>query len=510
MLFNSYEFIFAFFPAVFAGFYLIGARSPTAAARFLGLMSLLFYGWWSLQALPLLIGSIIFNYWWGGQLAAESASSNRRSWKLWFAVGANLGMLGVFKYADFFIASVNGGLIAGGVQPLRALHLVLPIGISFYTFTQIAFLVDCWRGLVRERSFSHYLLFVTYFPHLIAGPVLHHAQMMPQFAHAQTYRPSAAKLCLGLATFTLGLTKKLVFADPLGQYADLVFDAVKTGLEPSFLTAWLGVMAYALQIYFDFSGYSDMAIGIALCLGVQLPINFLSPYKATSIIDFWRRWHVSLSTFLRDYLYIPLGGGRKGTVRRYINLAVTMILGGLWHGASWTFVLWGTLHGLFLIVNHLWRAVSGPIIPQRVSPLICPLVCPLVCPLIRPFIASFAWLLTFGCVCVAWVLFRSDSLPTAIAFYRGMFGLNGFPPSPFGGMSVPFQQSEFYQLILVGLVWCVALPSSNRLREWLPNPVRWTRRAGLAAFGTALIAGLMFGYCVSRLGQHSPFLYFQF
>lgn len=500
MLFNSYEFIFAFFPAAIAGFYLIGARSPTAAARFLGLMSLLFYGWWSVQALPLLVGSIVCNYWLGGRLVAQAERTNRRSWLLWFAVGANLSLLAVFKYADFFISSVNVGLAAGGVQPMHALHLVLPIGISFYTFTQIAFLVDCWQGKVRERSFSHYLLFVTYFPHLIAGPVLHHAQMMPQFAQAATYKPSAAKLSLGLATFTVGLTKKLVFADPLGQYADLVFDAVKTGLEPSLLTAWLGVTSYALQIYFDFSGYSDMAIGIALCLGVQLPINFLSPYKATSIIDFWRRWHVSLSTFLRDYLYIPLGGGRKGTFRRYLNLAVTMILGGLWHGASWTFVLWGTLHGLFLIVNHLWRAISWPSSPARLLPL-RPL---------RPFLTSLAWLLTFICVCAAWVLFRADSLPTAIAFYKGMLGLNGNPPSPFARMDVPFKQSEFYQLLLLGFASCVALPGSDRLREWLPAPVRWTRRAGIAAVSTALLAGVMFGYGVSRLGQHSPFLYFQF
>lgn len=494
MLFNSYEFIFAFFPAAIAGFYLIGAYSPTAAARFLGLMSLLFYGWWSLQALPLLVGSIVFNYWLGSRLVAESENSTRRSWTLWFAVGANLSFLAVFKYADFFISTVNVGRIAGGGQPIPALHLVLPIGISFYTFTQIAFLVDCWQGKVRERSFSHYLLFVTYFPHLIAGPVLHHAQMMPQFAHAATYRPSAEKLGLGLATFTLGLTKKLVFADPLGQYADLVFDAVKTGLEPSLLTAWLGVIAYALQIYFDFSGYSDMAIGIALCLGVRLPINFLSPYKATSIIDFWRRWHISLSTFLRDYLYIPLGGSHKGAFRRYINLAVTMILGGLWHGASWTFVLWGTLHGLFLTVNHLWRAVSWPTFPASA----------------RPLLASLAWLLTFVCVCIAWVLFRADNLSTVITFYKGMLGLNGYSPSPFVGMNVPFKQSEFYQLLLVGFFSCVALPSSDRLREWIPRPIRWTRRVGVAVVSTALLAGVAFGYGVSRLGQHSPFLYFQF
>ena len=220
-------------------------------------------------------------------------------------------------------------------------NLLLPIGISFYTFTQIAFLVDCFKAKVHEPKFRHYLLFVTYFPHLIAGPILHHAQMMPQFKKEEIYRINYGTLSIGIIIFVSGLAKKILIADPLGEFADIFFESIRNGVHPSAVVCWAGTLAYTFQIYFDFSGYSDMAIGISLCFGIYLPINFNSPYKAANIIDFWRRWHISLSIFLRDYLYIPLGGNRFGTFRRYLNLFITMLLGGLWHGASWTFVLWG-------------------------------------------------------------------------------------------------------------------------------------------------------------------------
>ncbi|HEX3140306.1 MAG TPA: MBOAT family O-acyltransferase, partial [Rhizobacter sp.] len=374
---------------------------------------------------------------------------------------------------------------------LGLVDVMLPIGISFFTFTQIAFVVDCWSGKVVERKPVHYLLFVTYFPHLVAGPVLHHAQMMPQFAQDSTYRANPDKMVVGAATFVIGLSKKLLLADPLGQYADLIFGAVDKGFAPGFWTAWFGTLAYTFQIYFDFSGYSDMAVGLALFLGVKLPVNFASPYRATSIIEFWRRWHITLSTFLRDYLYIPLGGNRAGPLRRYLNLFITMLLGGLWHGANWTFVLWGAAHGALLIVNHGWRFLRGSASEGR-------------------FARVGAWLLTFCAVCFTWVLFRATSIDSALSVMQGMLGLNGASWPAFDGMSLPYKQATFGRLLLVALFICTALPSSNQLDRFVPTVATWPRYRAWQAAASAAVVVLLFGYCVSRLGHHSPFLYFQF
>jgi alginate O-acetyltransferase complex protein AlgI len=496
MLFNSYAFIFAFFPLVLIGFFLPKWRSTRAAAGFLALASLVFYAWWSVQALPLLLGSICINYWFGLRLTPTPGHTERQK-KRWMiaAVTLNLGVLAVFKYADFFVSNVNEGLAIAGFTPLPLLHVALPIGISFYTFTQIAFLVDCWQGKVRERSFVLYLLFVTYFPHLIAGPVLHHAQMMPQFANPATYKLDTEKLSAGFAIFTFGLAKKLLIADPMGQYADLVFNGVHNGTMPTLYTSWFGALAYTLQIYFDFSGYSDMAVGLSLCLGVQLPLNFRSPYKSTSIVEFWRRWHISLSTFLRDYLYVPLGGNRKGPARRYLNLFLTMLLGGLWHGAAWTFVIWGALHGIFLIINHLWSAkVRAAANPGRVERLA-------------------GWMLTFLCVVVAWVVFRADSISTAIEIYKGMLGLHGAPLSAFSEFVVPYRKNEFFRTLLIGLVIGLALPPTITLRRWVPQPAGMEDRpfaAHATTISIALAAAVLFGFSTSMLGTFSPFLYFRF
>jgi alginate O-acetyltransferase complex protein AlgI len=498
MLFNSYPFVFLFFPLVLIGFFLIGHRNARAAAGFLALASLFFYGWWSVKALPLLAGSVCINYWFGLRLTPGPGREDRqRKLLLIVALAANLVVLAIFKYANFFVSNVNDGLAEAGMSQLPLLHIVLPIGISFYTFTQIAFLVDCWQGKVHERSFVHYLLFVTYFPHLIAGPVLHHAQMMPQFANPTTYKANANKIALGLAIFTFGLAKKMLIADPLGQYADLMFKGVHEGVLPSLYTAWLGVLAYTLQIYFDFSGYSDMAVGLSLCLGVQLPLNFRSPYKSTSMVEFWRRWHISLSTFLRDYLYVPLGGNRKGEARRYLNLFLTMLLGGLWHGAAWTFVLWGALHGAFLMVNHLWLKLrrgrpSGP--PSRLGRVL-------------------GWVLTFLCVMVAWVVFRADSMTAAIEIYKGMLGLHGAPLSAFGEFKVPFRKPEFFHTLMAGLFICLVLPQTITLDRWVPNVAALAHRPKLqriATWITGLGCAYLFGLCLSKLGSYSPFLYFQF
>jgi alginate O-acetyltransferase complex protein AlgI len=492
MLFNSYPFVFLFFPLTLVAFFALTRLQVRAAAGFLGLASLFFYGWWSLQALPLLLGSICVNYALGRRLS-WSHGHGRSKGVLILGLAANLGLLALFKYADFFISNANAALAFAGGAPWPWLHWALPVGISFYTFTQIAFLVDCWQGKVREPSFLNYLLFVTYFPHLIAGPVLHHAQMMPQFASPQTYRVQWDKVALGLVIFVLGLAKKVFVADPLGGYADLVFNAVPAGLALNPLMAWLGVLAYALQIYFDFSGYSDMAVGLSLCFGIVLPLNFDSPYQARSIIEFWRRWHISLSTFLRDYLYIPLGGNRHGPLRRHLNLMATMVLGGLWHGASWTFVLWGAVHGAMLVVNHLWRQTR----------------------LGTTFLGGRRWampaqLITFVLVCLAWVLFRADSLDTALQVYRSLAGEGGWTVRPFDGVETPSKKAHFYLLLLGALAVVWAMPTApvlaRRVVAWSTSGAAPRWRAPV----TALLTLAGFAACAQRFGQHSPFLYFQF
>jgi D-alanyl-lipoteichoic acid acyltransferase DltB (MBOAT superfamily) len=326
-----------------------------------------------------LVCSIAFNYAFGLWIS-RSASPGRRRGLLLFAVGADLAVLAYYKFASVF-----------------------PLGVSFFTFTQIAFLVDAARGEAKEYDFVHYGLFVSYFPHLIAGPILHHKEMMPQFSRAETYRAHAENFSIGLTLFFMGLFKKVVFADACAPIAAAAFGA----RAPGAVAAWSGTLAYALQIYFDFSGYSDMALGLSRLFGVTLPLNFDSPYQAESIIDFWRRWHMTLSRFLRDYLYIPLGGSRLGPARRYLNLLITMLLGGLWHGGGWTFLVWGGLHGFYLCVNHAWRALRGAA---------------------RPSLAG-RWagrLLTFAAVCVAWVFFRAKDLGEALAMLKALAGADGF------------------------------------------------------------------------------------
>ncbi len=499
MLFNTPVFLFGFLPITFVGFFLIARRSHAAAAGWLGLASLVFYGWWSVEALPLLIGSIIFNYVMGILVTpAPTVSDAARKRRLIFALAVNLSVLAAFKYADFFIVNANVALGAAGIREVGLLGIVLPIGISFYTFTQIAFIVDCWQGKVSERRFIHYLLFVTYFPHLISGPVLHHAQMMPQFRRPETYRLNLPLVYLGTSIFGIGLAKKVLLADSLADFANSFFGLAHSGEAVSFVDGWMGALAYTLQLYFDFSGYTDMAIGLSLLFGVTLPINFDSPYKATSIIDFWRRWHITLSNFLRDYVYIPLGGNRHGSWRRHVNLMTTMLLGGLWHGANWTFVLWGAMHGGLLVINHLWRALIGP---DRFRGRLARLT---------------GWLLTFIAVVLAWVLFRADSATTAAAIYRGMFGLNGvllpaqiveLLPSlarwatPTGSMptlGAGTMMGIFEQAVLVttGLGIAVLAPQARAM----------SNRARL------LVIGASAGFVVHALFYAAPkqFMYFQF
>jgi alginate O-acetyltransferase complex protein AlgI len=401
MLFNSFEFLYAFLPVTLVVFFLL--RNPSAQILWLLAASLFHYAWWKPSFLTLLIFSMLVNY---GLHVAIAGARERGRLLLAIGVAFNLSLLGFFKYAGFIAANLNE---AFGTSV--AIQVTLPLAISFFTFQQIALLVDTRQGLVGRGGPASYMLFVAFFPQLIAGPIVHHREMMPQFRRAETYRFRLDDFFTGLNLFILGLAKKVLIADQLAPFADGMFDAAARGAEPSLFEAWGGVLTYSLEIYFDFSGYADMAMGLARMFGIRLPLNFDSPYRSASIIAFWRTWHMTLSRFLRDYLYIPLGGNRDGRAQRYRNLMIVMLLGGLWHGAGWTFILWGGLHGVYLIVNHAWRAC------MRAAGLAS-----------LPSARVTRWLgvaLTLLAVVVAWAPFRAADLATTKRVYEGMAGLNG-------------------------------------------------------------------------------------
>ncbi len=409
MLFNSYIFIFLFLPLTAFVFYFIGQRGRhRVAMAWLVAMSLVFYAWWNPAYLGLILGSILFNYALGIILSRPTeAAGLRLKAVLTAGVLVNLGLLAYFKYANFFVDNVNAFI---GTQWELA-PIILPLAISFFTFQQIAYLADAYRGETREYNFLHYCLFVTFFPQLIAGPIVHHKEMLPQFARNRLYRYDYKRLSIGTTIFLIGLFKKVVLADGVAVYAEPVFSSADTGQILTFFEAWCGALAYTAQLYFDFSGYSDMAIGLAHLFGIELPLNFNSPYKSTNIIDFWRRWHMTLSRFLRDYLYFSLGGNRCGFIRRYANLLLTMLLGGLWHGAGWTFIVWGALHGMYLMLNHAWLATKTTAGWNTESS--------------RWWSRLLARTVTFIAVVVGWVFFRAESFQGAVSILQGMAGFNG-------------------------------------------------------------------------------------
>ncbi|MFT7724556.1 MAG: MBOAT family protein [Roseateles sp.] len=495
MLFTTSTFAFLFLPIVLIGYYGIGRRSMDAAAAWLFAASVFFYGYWMPEFTLLLLVSIAVNFCIGAAIQAARRDQRMARGKTWLVAGLvfNLGLLAYFKYANFFVEN----LAALFGAHWGALGIILPIGISFYSFTQIAFLVDTWQGKVHEVRPIHYGLFVTFFPHLIAGPVLHHAQMMPQFSQPSSYRFDAAKFFGGCAIFALGLFKKIVLADGIAPFADAVFNGADAGMVPRGAEAWLGALAYTLQLYFDFSGYSDMAIGLSWMFNIRLPFNFDSPYKSASISEFWRRWHISLSTFLRDYLYVPLGGNRKGPVRRYLNLAATMVLGGLWHGASWSFVLWGSLHGLYLMVNHGWRALQGRLGLAMPRPL-------------AGLGVVLGWALTMLAVVLAWVFFRAVSLDGAWRMLGAMAGTRAGAPEAVLLWNAGLQP-------LVGWLWCAMLaalavlaPNSNRLGDAVH--ARFAASAGWREIGgTVAVCLAVFLVVVNSARQAvSAFIYFNF
>ncbi len=504
MLFNSYEFIFVFLPATLVVYYLLGWYSATLAKLALATASLIFYSFWNVSYLPILVGSMLFNWCSSQAILAETLRPRQRDAALIGALAVNLGVLSFFKYSAFFLSLLHGDVNA------HAAVADLPLGISFFTFTQIAFLVDARRGAVQDHTFLNFLLFVTVFPHLIAGPILHHRMMIPQFASPKTYLFNGQFASEGLMLFAIGLAKKVLIADAIAPFADQAFAAAS----PTLIEAWCGALAYTFQIYFDFSGYSDMAVGLGRLIGLRLPINFNSPYQATSIIDFWRRWHISLSAFLRDYLYIPLGGNRHGNARRWINLMITMLLGGLWHGANLTFVIWGGLHGLYLVINHAWLNLRTRMGFAEPGP-----------------IGQFgAWLITFLAVVVSWVFFRAEDLNGAWRMLMGLAGLNGVElPQTYANYPV------FGSLIAMGwptgdlqsfsgveeIAWLVAVaalallfPNSQsivlgmdvrRWAGWMSARLRFRPSTAWALICVCLLVAGILG-----LSKESKFLYFQF
>lgn len=516
MLFNSVEFIYLFLPVALFIFFMLSRYSHLASLIWLLLGSLFFYAQQSVGFVPVLAASICMNYAVSMMTHRLAPQSKARKWVLMSAIGANLLYLFYFKYFTFFVDNLN----ATGLVALAGREIALPLGISFFTFTQIAFLVDSYEGKAHEAKFANYALFVSYFPHLIAGPILHHKEMMPQFSRSSTFRLSLDNMGVGLTIFFMGLFKKVMLADELSGHVHGVFDAAAQGARLTTIEAWSGALFYALQIYFDFSGYSDMAIGLSRMFNVLLPLNFNSPYKATNIIEFWRRWHMTLSRFLREYLYIALGGNRRGPRRRLANLMIVMLLGGLWHGAAWTFVVWGGLHGCYLMVNHAWRWLVGT--NGRNGPLA----------------RGAGAVATFVSVVFAWVFFRAPDLPTALVMVRGMLGFNGtvapLPPpltdwlrthigTPVVGVGspahLPSAELALTAAILLAIVWlcpntqeimaayrpAINFPPADHRRstKWLWRP-HWTAGIALGGMAAAALATIVY---VKRVGD---FIYFQF
>ncbi|ETZ04410.1 peptidoglycan O-acetyltransferase [Holospora undulata HU1] len=443
------------------------------------LASIVFYSFMALEYLPLMLISITANYLLGSVI-------DRTRKKVWLISGVvfNLSLIFFFKYYDLvFIHTLK----------ITSIHWndIIPLGISFYTFTQIAYLVDTWNGKAhKDKSFISYFLFVTYFPHLIAGPILHHKDMLAQFADKTLYRTDYKNIFQGLIFFVTGLSKKILLADNLIPYVKPVFQAVAQGEHVYPLECWCGILAYSFQLYFDFSGYSDMAIGISKFFNFDLPKNFASPYKAFNIIEFWRRWHMSLSAFLRDYLYIPLGGNRKGKLRRHANLIITMAIGGMWHGANWTFLFWGLYHGLLLVANHLLsstRKISRSMGGGKVG-------------------------FTFFLVLLGWVLFRSESLSAAISYYKYLFNVqelfiipDGWKnleqklPFPVSPMPYFFGKSEIAFIAMCAVI-AFFFPNSQETVEKHGNPRMWIL---ISLFLTFLV-------CLYKMDDLSEFIYFQF
>jgi alginate O-acetyltransferase complex protein AlgI len=486
MLFNSHIFIFLFLPiSVIVFFFLNRMRLIEASKGFLVLASLFFYSWWNVLYLPLILVSMLFNYIIGTSLT-KNKEHRKVSKKYLLTIGIliDLGLLGYFKYMDFFIANLN--FIVGTRIPF--FHLALPLAISFFTFQQITYLVDSYRNETKEYDFLQYAIFVSFFPQLIAGPIVHHKEMMPQFSNLHNRIINYKNISLGLYIFSIGLFKKVILADTFSVWATNGFDNATL---LTFFEAWFTSISYTFQLYFDFSGYTDMAIGAALLFNIKLPINFNSPYKATSIQDFWRRWHITLTRFLRDYVYIPLGGNRKGNLKTYTNLLATFIIGGIWHGAGWTFIFWGFLHGLAITIHRIWNQLGF-----RLNSFI-------------------GWFITFNFVNIAWIFFRAKSWGDALKVLKGMIGLNGVVLPSLLSSKLAFL-SQYG--VLFGK-WLENIGGSRVTSLWLffvlmlvmffNNSIEMKDKLELN-YRTSIFSGIIFSYSILSLNKVSEFLYFNF
>lgn len=480
MIFNSFEFIFLFLPIVWVLYYILGRLHIPFAKTWLLVTSLFFYGYWNLAYLPLILVSMVINYTIGMFLGKDRAKAYRKA-ILSVGIVFNVGLLGYYKYYDFFVENIN--VVFGSGFVLK--EILLPLAISFYTFQQIAYLVDSYRLETKEYNFLNYGLFVSFFPQLIAGPIVHHSQVMEQFSDKKSYRINYEHISQGLLIFAIGLFKKVAIADTFAEWANAGYSDVG-GL--SLVDSWITTLSYTLQLYFDFSGYSDMAIGLALLFNIRLPLNFNSPYKARDIQDFWRRWHITLSHFLTTYIYIPLGGNRKGKVRTYVNIFIIFLVSGIWHGAGWTFLIWGVMHGLASIICRYWKLAGFKMN------------------------AILAWVVTFLFVHFAWVFFRALTFADAISVLKAMFGFNGTGLP--GGLarvfteldkswftSFPFQAHSVELAVTLGiglLITWFAKNSTEIMYETKRNLI-------MAVFAAALLF-----YSVMQLQEVSEFLYFNF
>ena len=465
-------------------YFWFGRKNDTWARMWMVAASFFFYGWWDYQYVPLLMASIMFNYFVGRRLEETSRS---KSW-LCFGITVNLLLLGAYKYTGFFLQNVNSLM---GAAAFDVPQIVLPLGISFFTFTQTAYLIDAYRGETKNSSFLTYCEFVTVFPHLIAGPIINHRKMIPQFMTEENFRIQYDNIAYGLTLLSFGLFKKVIIADGIAEYVNPIFAQSSDLTLPE---AWIGAVGYTLQLYFDFSGYSEMAIGLARMFNLRFPVNFDSPYQSLNIIDFWRRWHMTLGAWVRDYLYIPLGGNRQGELRKMFNLLLSMLLIGLWHGAGWTFVIWGGIHGVLLLINHEWRRLEIQL-PK-----------------------FFCWGMTFLAVTLAWVFFRAPDSNTALQIIYTMFDLNAFllPDCDF---TLAYQDLLASYGIYIKNSWLMADPHVGDhivillglliLAVLCPNPVRF-----METFKTdkrwLTVAVVLFGVSLLYMSAYTEFLYFQF
>jgi alginate O-acetyltransferase complex protein AlgI len=510
MLFHSSEFLFGFLPVCFLGFVTVQrvwGREP--ALLWLAGASLMFYAQWSLALAGLLLGSILFNFGAARLLLARIDSRRTARRLLLGALAANLALLGYFKYTNFFIDNVN--MVAGSSIPHLA--IVLPVGISFYTFIQIGLLVEVYNRQVGEIRFGHYLLFGSFFPCITAGPIILQKDVLPQFASARPADLDGARVAVALTVFAIGLAKKLLLADSIAPFANDVFDGAAGGAPVGPALAWIGALAYTLQLYFDFSGYSDMALGAAYLFGIRLPLNFNSPLKACSITDFWRRWHMTMTRFFTDYLYSPIAMPmmRRALRRSYrrparflaavaLPITATFVLAGLWHGAGWTFVVFGLIHGLALAINHAWREAGMRALP------------PLA-----------AWLLTMAVVVIGLVFFRAADVATALSLLASTFGM-GPADTPGGAAGTALAgiaaepSTALVWIVVLGTI-ALACPNTQEMmsRHWFSSDPRpdavstwpswliWRPTPAWAVPGAILLAAAL-----GSLSSATTFLYYQF